>query len=108
MRESLEPEKPGHEVGSSTTWRSDDVIRPGARVEATDGPLGVVRERRHAEGPEPAYLGVQTDNGVLYVPERLIRETHGDTVMLSLPRADVRAQSTRSGGSMQQSPGDSV
>ena len=95
MREPVEPVKPGQEVESSLTWRTDDqTVRPGARVEATDGPFGVVRERRVGEGPEHAYLGVETDEGVVYVPERLVRETRGDTVVLSLPRADVRAQSS--------------
>lgn len=95
MREPVEPVKPGEEVKSALTWRSGDhTIRPGARVEGTDGLLGVVRERREEEGPEHAYLGVETDEGVVYVPERLVRETRGDTIVLSLPCADVRAQSS--------------
>jgi hypothetical protein len=93
MREPVEPVKPGHEVASSLTWSGDDSIRPGARVEATDGPFGVVRERRSDAGPEPSYLGIDTDAGLLFMPERLIRETRADTVVLSLPIADVRAQS---------------
>ena len=76
------------------TWRTDDTIQPGARVEATDGTLGTVRERRFGEGPEHAYLGVETDEGLMYVPERLVRERRGDTIYLSLPRADVKAQSS--------------
>jgi hypothetical protein len=92
MRESIDKVEPGDEVRASLAWRSDDTIRPGARVEATDGPLGVVRERRLSDGPEEAYLGVETDDGLLYLPERLVRETRGDTVVLSLPAADVKAQ----------------
>jgi hypothetical protein len=94
MREPVEPVKPGQEVEASLTWQSDDAIRPGARVRATDGVMGTVRERRTGEGPEHAYLGVDTDEGLLYVPERLVRETAGDTIILSLPSADVRAQSS--------------
>jgi hypothetical protein len=93
MREPVEPVKPGEEVEASLTWRSDDPIRPGARVEGTDGVLGVVRERRAGQGTDVAYLGVETDDGMLMVPERLVRETHGDTVLLSLPVADVIGQS---------------
>jgi hypothetical protein len=94
MREPVEPVRPGQEVETSLTWSADDTaIRPGARVEATDGTLGVVRERRVAEGPEQAYLGVETDEGLVYVPERLVRETSGDTVYLSLPADDAKAQS---------------
>jgi hypothetical protein len=93
MREPVEPVKPGEEVEAALTWRSDDPIRPGARVEATDGMLGVVRERRAGQGTDAAYLGVETDEGLLMVPERLVRETRGDTVMLSLPIADVKGQS---------------
>ena len=95
MREPVEPVKPGEEVKSSLTWRPDaETMRPGAQVEGTDGPLGVLRERRVGEGPEHSYLGVQTAEGMLYVPERLVRETRGDTIVLSLPCADVRAQSS--------------
>jgi len=94
MREPIEPVKPGREVESSLAWRSDDSIRPGARVRATDGVMGTVRERRVGEGPEHGYLGVDTDEGLLFVPERLVRETAGNTVILSLPAADVRAQSS--------------
>ena len=67
MREPVEPVKPGEEVKSSLNWRTDDsdVIQPGARVEATDGLLGIVSERRVGEGPEHAYLGVETDDGVV-------------------------------------------
>jgi hypothetical protein len=92
MREPIGNVEPGDEVQASLAWRSDDTIRPGARVEATDGILGVVRERRLSEGPEEAYLGVETDQGLIFVPERLVRETRGDTVVLSLPAADVKAQ----------------
>ena len=96
MREPIEPVRPGQEVEASLTWRTDDQsIRPGARVEATDGALGVVRERRVGAGPEQAYLGVDTDEGLLFVPERLVRETSGDAVFLSLPAADAKAQSSR-------------
>jgi hypothetical protein len=94
MREPQEPVKPGQEVEASLTWPSDDPIRPGARVRATDGIMGTVRERRVGEGPEHGYLGVDTDEGLLYVPDRLVRETAGNTVILSLPAADVRAQSS--------------
>ncbi|MBV9544118.1 MAG: hypothetical protein JOY61_07050 [Chloroflexi bacterium] len=92
MRDRIEPADPGDDEVRSITWRDDDPIRPGARVEATDGVLGTVRERRRGQGPEQAYLGVDTDEGLVFVPERLIRETRGDTVYLSLPRADARAQ----------------
>lgn len=34
---------------------------------------------------------------MLYVPERLVRETHGATIVLSLPRDDVRANSSLGG-----------
>ena len=95
MREPIEPAKPGEEVASSTTWRRDDTIRPGTRVEATDGAFGVVRERVVGEGPEHAYLGVDTGDGLYYVPERLVRESRPESVYLSLPGADVRAQSSR-------------
>jgi hypothetical protein len=94
MRDRIEPADPGDDEVRSLTWREDDTLRPGARVEATDGALGTVRERRMGEGPEHAYLGVDTDEGLVYVPERLVRETRGDTIFLSLPRADVRAQSS--------------
>jgi hypothetical protein len=69
-------------------------IQPGARVEGTDGTLGTVRERRVGERPDQAYLGVDTDEGLMFVPERLVRETRGSTIMLSLPVADVKAQSS--------------
>lgn len=92
MREPVNPVGPGKEVAAELTWPDDSPLHPGARVEATDGPVGVLRERRES-GPEHAYLGVETQEGMLYVPERLVRETRGDTVMLSLPRADVRAHS---------------
>jgi hypothetical protein len=92
MREPIEPVDAGEEVQARLAWRSDDAIRPGARVEATDGALGVVRERRLSGGPEEAYLGVETDEGMMFLPERLVRETRGDTVFLSLPRADAKAQ----------------
>ena len=92
MREPVEPVRPGEEVESSLAWRSDDPIRPGARVRATDGVMGTVRERRYGEGPEHGYLGVETDEGLVYVPERLVRETAGSTVLLSVPAADAMAQ----------------
>lgn len=97
MREptDLAGDEPGEYVKSSITWRTDDSIPPGARVEATDGALGIVRERVVGEGPEHAYLGVETADGLYYVPERLVREARPDTVYLSLPRADARAQSSR-------------
>lgn len=95
MREPLDDPRPGEEVTSSLAFRSDnETIRPGARVEATDGALGVVRERGTDAEADHAYLGVETSDGMLYVPDRLIRETRGDTVVLSLPIADVRAQSS--------------
>src|ERR671933_1361669 len=94
MREPVEPVKPGHEVASSLTWQGDESMQPGARVEGTDGLLGVLRERRTDAGPEHAYLGVETPEGMLYVPERLVRETRGNAVVLSLPTDDVRANSS--------------
>lgn len=86
---------PGH-VRASAGW-GDDRIEPGTRVEASDGPLGVVRERRVGEEPEHAYLGVEVEGGgpLLFVPDRLIREMRGNTVVLSLPRADVEANASR-------------
>jgi hypothetical protein len=96
MREPVEPVKPGQEVEAALTWRDDNgALRPGARVEATDGVLGTVTQRRagaNGEG-EGGFLGVKTDSGEIFVPERLIRETRGETVFLSLPAADARAQS---------------
>jgi len=92
MREPVEPVEPGQEVESSLSWRSDDPIRPGARVEGTDGMLGVVRDRWRDE--DRAFLGIETENGLVYVPETLVRETSGGTVYLSLPVADALAQAT--------------
>lgn len=97
MREVLNDDAaPGQRVTASLAWSDDDPIRPGATVEATDGPMGVVRDRRYGEGPEHAYIGVDTGSGgeLLYVPDRLIRETLGTRVMLSLPAADVRAHAS--------------
>ena len=94
MREPVEPTKPGEEVVGSLTWNADDNLRPGMQVEGTDGVLGTLRERHMGQGPEHAYLGVETEEGILYVPERLVRETRGQAVILSLPCADVRAQSS--------------
>lgn len=91
MRDPVDPVKPGHEVESSLSWRSDDPIQPGARVEGTDGVLGVVKDRREADAKR--YLGVDTNEGMVYVPETLVRETAGRTVYLSLPVADAKAQS---------------
>src|SRR6188472_1789504 len=94
MREPVEPVKPGEEYASSLSWRDEDAaFRPGTRVEATDGPLGVLRERRADPSSDQVAIRVETQDGELVVPERLIRETHGDTIYLSLPAADVRAQS---------------
>jgi hypothetical protein len=90
MREPEEPVDPGEEIESSLNWRSDDPIQPGARVEGTDGVLGVVRDRRREA--DRAFLGVETDDGLVYVPETLVRETAGGTVYLSLPVADAIAQ----------------
>ena len=106
MREPIQPAKPGEEVASSTTWRKDDTIPSGARVEATDGQFGVVRERVTGEGPEHAYLGVDTGEGLYYVPERLVRESSTRVVYLSLPRADVRAQSSRDRLPVRRSPSE--
>jgi hypothetical protein len=95
MREPTEPVDPGEEVTMSLSWADDNqALRPGARVEATDGVLGTVRERRRGTDAAEAVLAVATSEGVLNVPERLVRETRGDVVMLSLPLADVRAQSS--------------
>src|SRR5438445_11150474 len=94
MREPVEPVKPGEEVASSLTGQGDETMRPGAGVEGTDGLLGILRERRVDEGPEHAYLGVETQEGMVYVPERLVRETRRETIVLSLPCADARAQSS--------------
>jgi hypothetical protein len=91
---TADPTRPGEEFESSITCRRDEAIRPGTRVEATDGALGVVRERVVGEGPEHAYLGVETSEGLYYVPERLVRESTPSTVYLSLPRADARAHSS--------------
>ncbi len=96
MRDESEArDDPGH-ARSSLTWSDDsNPILVGFRVEATDGFLGTVVERRFGEGPEHGYLGVATMQGVIYVPDRLIREAQGDTVVLSLPAADVRANAGR-------------
>jgi hypothetical protein len=94
MREPEKDVRPGREVESELTWPDDGSLRPGASVEATDGVVGVLRERRVDAGPEHAYLGVETGEGMLYVPERLVRETRGDAVVLSLPSDDVRANSS--------------
>jgi hypothetical protein len=94
MRDPEKPVRPGDEIEAELTWPDDGSLRPGASVEATDGPLGILRERRRDAGPEHAYLGVETRDGMLYVPERLVRETHGVTVILSLPSDDVRANSS--------------
>ena len=100
MREPTEPVKPGDEVTASLTWDDENqAVHAGSRVEATDGFMGVVRERQTGGGSSQAYLTVTTDTDVLLVPERLIRETRGDTVFLSLPMADVRAQSSAMPGS---------
>lgn len=88
MRETVQT---GDHVESSLVWDEDDPIQPGFKVEATDGHFGVVRQRRRGEGPEHAYLGVETDEGLLFIPDRLIRETSLRTVFLSLPAADVKA-----------------
>jgi hypothetical protein len=84
----------GQSETNDLAWPDDASLRPGATVEATDGPVGILRQRRRGEGPEHAYLGVETSDGMLYIPERLIRETRGDSVVLSLPGADVRANSS--------------
>ncbi|MDQ3810860.1 MAG: hypothetical protein M3336_11265 [Chloroflexota bacterium] len=91
MREDVERVEPGQEFEASLSWSGDDRIRPGARVRGTDGELGVVRDRRSDQ--HKSYLGVETQDGVIYVPETLVRETAGETVYLSLPVADARAQS---------------
>jgi len=106
MRDQSEaPDDPGH-VRSSLTWSDTEPIEAGWEVEATDGLLGTVVERRLGEGPEHGYLGVATDQGVLYVPDRLIRETRGKTVVLSLPSADVRANAGRGQLPRQSEPGE--
>ena len=106
MREPAKDVKPGEDFASSVTWRRDDAITPGTRVEATDGPLGVIRERVVGEGPEHAYLGVETSEGLYYVPERLVRESTPSVIYLSLPRADARAQSSRDHLPVVPTPGD--
>jgi hypothetical protein len=92
MREPVEPVRPGEEVEASPEWPSDDPIRPGARVRATDGVMGTVKDRKVGVGPEHGYVGVETDEGIIYVPDRLVRETAGNTVLLSVPAADAKAQ----------------
>jgi hypothetical protein len=94
MREQDDSARPGEYV--TAELRASEDIPAGSHVEATDGPMGVVRERL-TEGPEHAYLGVETQEGLLFVPERLVREKRGDTVFLSLPAADVRANSSVDG-----------
>ena len=94
MRDEIEGAKPGELVKGRLTWSEDDPIQPGTQVEGTDGLLGVVRQRIVGEGPEHAYMGVDTDEGLLWVPDRLIRETRGKTVLLSLPVADVKANAS--------------
>ena len=106
MREPAKDVKPGEELESSITWRRDDTITPGTRVEATDGAFGVVRERVVGEGPEHAYLGVETSEGLYYVPERLVRESTASVIYLSLPSADARAQSSRDHLPVVKAPGE--
>jgi hypothetical protein len=106
VRDPARDVKPGEEFEASVTWRRDDTITPGTRVEATDGPLGVMRERVIGEGPEHAYLGVETSEGLYYVPERLVRESTASVVYLSLPVADARAQSSRDHLPVVPTPGD--
>jgi hypothetical protein len=98
--------KPGQDFESSVTWRRDDTITPGTRVEATDGELGAVRERLIGEGPEHAYLAVETSDGLYYVPERLVRESTPSAIYLSLPRADALAQSSRDHLPVVRTPGE--
>lgn len=98
--------KPGERVAVHRVWDDADAVRPGARVEGTDGPLGVVRDRRVGQGPEEAYLGVETEEGLLWVPDRLIRETRGDVIELSLPVADVKANSSHQTLPVQPDPTD--
>jgi hypothetical protein len=95
VREPVERPQPGEYTESALTWTADKEIQPGAPVKATDGELGTLRERRVGQGPEHAYLGVDTDDGLLYVPERLVREASPRAVYLSLPIADVKANSSR-------------
>ena len=95
MREPVERPEPGESTASALTWTADDDLKPGAPVRATDGALGTLRERRVGQGPEHAYLGVDTDEGLLYVPERLVREASPRAIYLSLPVADVKANSSR-------------
>lgn len=96
---------PGH-VEASLAWNADTPIPTGARVEGTDGVLGTLEQRIVGQGPEHAYLAVATDGGLLFVPERLVREVRGDTVMLSLPVADVTANSSRGQLPVQPNPTD--
>ena len=97
--------RPGEEIAVSRVW-TDDTLRDGASVEASDGPLGVLRDHRVGAGPEHGYLGVETDEGLMYVPDRLIRETRGDTVVLSLPAADVKANASHGALPVQPDPTD--
>jgi hypothetical protein len=106
VREPAKDVKPGEDFESSVTWRRDDTITPGTRVEATDVALGVVRERVIGEGPEHAYLGVETSDGLYYVPERLVRESTSSVIYLSLPRADALAQSSRDHLPVVRAPGE--
>jgi hypothetical protein len=106
VREPAKDVKPGEDFESSVTWRRDDTITPGTRVEATDGPLGALRERVIGEGPEHAYLAIETSDGLYYVPERLVRESSPSAIYLSLPRADALAQSSRDHLPVVRTPGE--
>jgi hypothetical protein len=70
-------------------------LRPGLEVRGSDGALGCLREHAIGVGPEHAYLVVERDGDTWWVPDRLIREKDGATVVLNLPVADVIANSSR-------------
>ncbi len=95
---------PGETVRASLMWRGDDEMGPGARVSGTDAPLGTLRARHVGVGPEAAYLEVETDEGPMFVPERLVRETRPGEVLLTLPVADVKANASHGQPPVQPDP----
>ncbi len=96
--------KPGEYVKAGPTWRTDDELHAGARVDGTDGTLGTLRARHVGVEPEGAYLEVETDEGAMFVPERLVRETRPGQVLLTLPVADVKANASHGQPPVQPDP----